>query len=489
MSWGLGLLKARKSKAVRRTGVCAEQSLAVADAAALGNSNLTHWTDVSLDDMSQVPGMTQPDELKYFYWCCATKHQPCRRVVELGPYVGRSTMAMAAGLRQSAEPNGKMVSVDRFYWEPWTLKNTLGHTVKGLSKSQRARLTPAQLNPKEDDSFLPFFEIFTEPLKDSIQPVNTWLESYRWTGEPIDVLMIDAAKSWDTFDQIIREFFPCLIDGAVVIHQDYKHFYTYWLHPVTERMLERGVLTLAENIEGNPTQGFRFHAKRNFRPEEYVRSAFSGAELDRLMARSAQRFRGDRERLALTGARCRFLSDQGKMDRAKAVFSEAMHEGGFADNYALDDLIMVAHDWARPITQNLLECATPPLNHTTENSGLRAVGVHSIAIPASNDGRPFVVEMPTLDTTDAAELAMNFWADWRGPEPLRIRIQAADVGSREPFYDDEFLMAPCSYQPAIVPLAGRSAIMLRWTTSCERPPAVAREIHCIAPMLIANAPT
>jgi hypothetical protein len=450
---------------------------------------MSHWIDVPLTDVPQVPGMTNIDELKYFYWCCATKHQPGRRVVELGPYVGRSTMALAAGLRRSADPHGKVVSVDRFLWEPWTIANTLDDTLDGLSESQRARLKPGELQPKEGDSFLPLFQIFTEDLKDSIHVVNAELEAYRWSGEPIDVLMVDAAKSWDALDQIVRQFFPCLVDGATVIHQDYKHFYTYWLHPVTERMLEQGVLTLAENVTGWPTQGFRFHKTPSFRAEDYVRSAFSDAEADRLMARSVRRFRGPQERLAVVGARCRMLKEQGQNDRARAVFIQAMREGGFADNYALADLLMVAQDCAQLLTPTLLiHGVTNPASAIAGRVRLLPTGLHGITIPAvACEGQPFVVEMPPLDVADSAELTMHFSAGYGSQQAPQIRIQAADATSTANFYDEEFSLASSQCQSVVIPLAGRSKIKMRWTTSSEGLPAVADEIICIAPMLLAAA--
>jgi hypothetical protein len=421
--------------------------------------------------------MTHEDELRYFYWCCATMHQAGCRVVELGPYVGRSTVALAAGLRR-AEPHGKIVSIDRFEWEPWTLENTLGNTINSLTASQRARLRPDQLDPRDRDSFLPLFQIFTEPLKDSIHVVNAELENYQWCGEPIDVLMIDAAKSWSALDQIIREFFPCLVDGAVVIHQDYKHFFTYWLHPVTERMLERGVLTLAENVAGTPTQGFRFRHTPDFRIEDYLQSAFSSAEADRLMARSARRFQGKNERLAVAGARCQLLKSQGFNDRAKLVFQQAMRDGAFTDNYALSDLLMIAEDWARVLIACFLK---------RDSSSLRSSNIHSVSIPGVCDGRATIVNLPALDVAGGNELVLNFRADRSSNEAMRVRVQLSDSETPTPFYDEEFPIRPGNYQAVTAPLCGRTLINMNWVISSESSPEIHREISCIAPMLLTEA--
>jgi hypothetical protein len=449
-------------------------------------SKLPGWTDVSLDDIPQVTGMTQPEELKYFYWCAATCHRLGNRVVELGPYVGRSTMALAAGLRRSADPDGKLVTIDHFQWEGWMFSYYLRTIIEGLSDSQRARLTPEQLNPKAGDSFFPIFEAQTEPLRDSIEAVNIDLDAYRWCGAPIDVLMIDAAKSWSALDKIVREFFPCLTEGAAVIHQDYKHSYTYWLHPVTERMLERGVLRMAENIHGTATQGYRFHKRGKFRVEDYLQSAFSSSELEPLMERSISRFPGEFDRAAVAAARCQMLKDQGQAGRAQTRFEEAISAGGFADNCMLGELIAVGSNWTRPLHACLLERATTRTKDTPVKASLRAVEARSVSIPASYHGEPLIVEVPALDVSGANALALNFRADTRAEEALRIRVEACDFNSTAPFYRAEFRILPGSYQPAVIPLAGRSKVTLQLQTDCEGARRISRELQCIAPMLFTN---
>ena len=488
MNWGLGFLKSRR-RSVGKKGPHYKTPQVTPHCEL--NTIAPHWTNVPIEAIPIVPGMTLEDELKYFYWCCATIHRPGNRVVELGPYVGRSTMAMAAGLRSSADPHGKMVTIDRFQWEPYMLKHTIGYTIGGLSEIQRARLTPAQQQPRVGDSYLPIFNLYTESHKDSIEAVDTALENYKWTGEPIDVLMIDAAKSWAAFDQIIREFFPCLVDGAAVIHQDYKHAFTYWLHPVSERMVERGVLSVAENVYTHPSQGFRFHKTPNFRVGDYLRDAFTVAEMTRLMDRSVAHFQNDFEKMTAIGAKCLLLKAHGQIPRAKDAFEKAVCEGGFADTYPLFDLLKIARDWHRLLTSTILERATARTDATLSKGEaqpkLRPTGMYSVAIPVAAKGHSNQFEVPELDTNGASALALNFWADKLADEAVSIRVQVTDIHADEPFYDKEIRLNPGAYQPAVVPLAGRTDVALRWTTSSETPLAIAREIHCIIPMLFKRA--
>ena len=48
-----------------------------------------------------------------------------------------------------------------------------------------------------------------------------------WGAEPIGVLFVDIAKSWDTGDAVWREFLPAVSPGGLVIQQDLVH----WGHP------------------------------------------------------------------------------------------------------------------------------------------------------------------------------------------------------------------------------------------------------------------
>jgi hypothetical protein len=237
-------------------------------------------------------------------------------------------------------------------------------------------------------------------------------------------------------------------------------------------------------VVGTPSQGFRFHRLDSFSAGDYVRGAFSDTETRRLMRQSACRFRGEHERLALVGAHCRLLMDQGLTDRARATFVDAIREGGFADNYALDDLLAVAHDWAVPLRRNLLESVLRPTENPSATETLRAVGPHAIAIPSGTEARPNVAEFAAVETGAASHLALNFWASRWAKFPLRICVQVFDPDSRAAFFEDEYLMEARKYQPVNVPLNGRLQFTMRWTASGEGAPEPANEVHCIAPMLI-----
>lgn len=56
------------------------------------------------------------------------------------------------------------------------------------------------------------------------------LGQYEWSGGPIKILLVDAMKNEELAIRIPRNFFPSLVPGSLLIHQDFKHYYTSWIH-------------------------------------------------------------------------------------------------------------------------------------------------------------------------------------------------------------------------------------------------------------------
>lgn len=442
------------------------------------------WRDVTLDDVPRVPGMTMPDELRYFYWCCAALHQPGRRVVELGPWVGCSTVAMAAGIRRSAEPQGKVVTIDRFTWCDWSLANVFERTMSGLTAEQRAKIAPHLLAPKKGDSLYPVFEAYTAPLKDSIKAIDVNLDEYQWTGEPIDVLMVDAAKSWKTFDQILRQFFTCLTDGAAVIHQDYKLYFCYWLHVVTERMIERGVLSVAENVHGLSTHGFRFHKRDDFRIEDYLEDAFTPAEADRLISRSARRFQGSDERMAVLGAQICLLLTQNQVERCRRLMTDAIRRGGYVDDFALCDVLSQGPEWVRPCIASVLKSISKPDGSLPVGASVRDYRKNSIALAAPGGGEKHVFDVQNIDVRGGQELVLNLQSN-AGDAAVRVRLEALDSAGSTPFFDEELVVLPQDSQTALIAVEGRSQFSMRWTVLSEGAATDVRDVECAALLLLA----
>ena len=61
-----------------------------------------------------------------------------------------------------------------------------------------------------------------------VELIRADLALYEWRAGPIKILLVDAMKS--------ENFYPSLITGSLLIHQDFKHFYTTWIHILQYRL-------------------------------------------------------------------------------------------------------------------------------------------------------------------------------------------------------------------------------------------------------------
>jgi hypothetical protein len=75
-----------------------------------------------------------------------------------------------------------------------------------------------------------YFEANVAVFGDRVVPHKGDLARVRWSGDPIEILFIDAAKSPELMARISDEFFPKLVLGAYVIQQDWVSAGTPWIH-------------------------------------------------------------------------------------------------------------------------------------------------------------------------------------------------------------------------------------------------------------------
>jgi tetratricopeptide (TPR) repeat protein len=177
----------------------------------LTTSSNRPWSDVDIPEaVAAVPAMLSVEERRYLIWATAATYQGVGAVVDLGPWLGGSSVALAHGLERSGKP-GKVQSFDLFEWNP------------GYMSEYACEL-------REGDDFQPLFERTTAKFADRIQGHRMDLMQGRWDGGPIEILFVDAAKSWELWRRIVEVFGPALVPGkSRVIHQDFRHPFCPWL--------------------------------------------------------------------------------------------------------------------------------------------------------------------------------------------------------------------------------------------------------------------
>ncbi len=155
--------------------------------------------------------MLSAEEKQYLCWLTAEQFEGWGAVVDLGPWLGSSSASLAEGLKRRGS-DAKIHSIDLFRWEPAYMEP----------------VAPTGLADGAD--FLPVFERETAAYSAWISPHKKDLTTFSWDGGPIEILFVDAAKSWELTNAIFRGFGPFIVPGKTrVILQDFRYYETHWL--------------------------------------------------------------------------------------------------------------------------------------------------------------------------------------------------------------------------------------------------------------------
>ncbi|MDP9292701.1 MAG: hypothetical protein M3O82_10120, partial [Verrucomicrobiota bacterium] len=170
-----------------------------------------------------VPGMVSSDEMAFFSESAARYFGRKGAIVDLGCWLGSTSVALAQGIlthgSKAHNRNEKVFGFDMFRWEGW----------------MPAHIPYCLYEP--GDSFLPEARrVVRVHGGGGVELIRADLELYEWSGGPIKILLVDAMKNENLAIQIPRNFFPSLVPGSLLIHQDFKHYYTSWIHVLQYRL-------------------------------------------------------------------------------------------------------------------------------------------------------------------------------------------------------------------------------------------------------------
>jgi hypothetical protein len=172
---------------------------------------------------THIPGMVSSAEMAFFSESAARYFGREGAIVDLGCWLGSTSIALAQGILSQASKadnqNEKVFGFDIFQWESW----------------MPAHIPYCLYEP--GDSFLPETRrVVREHGGDRVELIQADLVHYEWSGGPIKILLVDAMKTESLAIQIARKFFPSLISGSLLIHQDFKHYHTSWIHLLQYRL-------------------------------------------------------------------------------------------------------------------------------------------------------------------------------------------------------------------------------------------------------------
>jgi len=172
---------------------------------------------------ADIPGMVSSAEMAFFSESAARYFGREGAIVDLGCWLGSTSIALAQGIlshgSKADNQNEKVFGFDIFQWESW----------------MPANIPYCLYEP--GDSFLPETRrVVREHGGGRVELIQADLGHYEWSGGPIKILLVDAMKTENLAIQIARNFFPSLISGSLLIHQDFKHYHTSWIHLLQYRL-------------------------------------------------------------------------------------------------------------------------------------------------------------------------------------------------------------------------------------------------------------
>jgi Methyltransferase domain len=183
------------------------------------------------------PSMITRSEAEFFSECARGPLPPEGAIVDLGCFMGSTAIALARGLIEAGRGE-QVLAYDLFTWAEWMN----GSPTYGLYMPGDDFLPEARRYARDHGGGL-------------IQMHKEDLSEYLWNGRPIALLLVDAMKNFDLARQIARTFYPALLPGTVVIHQDFKHYYTPWIHVLQYRLREH--FEVIRSIADGGTVAFR----------------------------------------------------------------------------------------------------------------------------------------------------------------------------------------------------------------------------------------
>lgn len=273
---------------------------------------------------SELLGMTSATEQAYIAEYGENHYTGVGAVVDLGSWLGSTTIPLTNGLLKNSNFRGsgrKVFAYDLFIWFDWMNSSIAGTDLTGRYC--------------EGDNFVDEFKRRIAPLADSIEVREGDLKAIGWHGEPIEFLLVDAMKGWDLAASIVRDFYPSLIEGrSLVFHQDFAHHFTPWIHLVQWKLRDH-----FEFVEEVPrSQSVVFRCVKAISPEtvslDWGFDPFGDIDVDAAFAYSMKLVSS--EKLAnVAAAKVMWYIHQEKLDDASRVLADLTGMGVPLENELL----------------------------------------------------------------------------------------------------------------------------------------------------------
>jgi hypothetical protein len=273
-------------------------------------------------------GATTPEERAFCEWYARAAYRGAGAIVDLGSWLGSTTLPLARGMSHRDRRRGTRIhAYDRFIWEEWM--------------TEFAEASGVRLDYRPGDDFRRTFEDALGPHLRLVDIHTADLCVERWSGGPIELIVIDAMKSWELAENILRQFLTHLAGGGVIFHQDFAHYYTPWIHLIGYRL--RDHFTIFYDVPKSDAVAFRLRRSLDRVDAAVLASpnSYGPEEVTAAFRHSRGLVRADKH-AAISAAEAMFYVNLGDLERASEVLRSSAHLGPADDLAAVERLLREA---------------------------------------------------------------------------------------------------------------------------------------------------
>lgn len=222
-------------------------------------------------DWRSVRSMLTPAERDHLFLAARDRFTGQGAILDLGTWLGGSTAALAAGLNENRDQRARVQKVHAF--DLFELNSYL----------KEAYPYPELADVPAGASFLHVFQRNLSPWAAHVETHPGDFTKYDQPLGPVELVHVDIMKNWALTNAVLRKFFRDLIPGvSMVLHQDFVHFNTVWIHLVMYRL--RDHFDAISHVPGSTTVEFKL---RSAIPSSLLDHEYGFADFDSEERRAA----------------------------------------------------------------------------------------------------------------------------------------------------------------------------------------------------------
>ena len=203
--------------------------------------------NTSVMDWRAVRSMLTAAEREHLFHAARDRFTGQGAILDLGTWLGGSTAALAAGLKENRNERTKSQKVHAF--DLFELNSYL----------KQAYPYPELADVPAGGSFLHVFQRNLTPWAIQVETHPGDFTKYDHPLGPVELVHVDIMKNWALTNAVLRKFFRDLIPGvSMVLHQDFVHYNTVWIHLVMYRL--RDHFEAVSHVPGSTTVEFKLRS-------------------------------------------------------------------------------------------------------------------------------------------------------------------------------------------------------------------------------------